>query len=141
MQIYRASWRSTIAFAVLLSVVGTAFFGLGLFMAPAYAVGIAVLVVLSALRLHYMYIAFTQDTFIYQGWFRRFEFRYSEIRSVRQPANGPWPRNRWYAPAVYEICSDTSSARVNLLWFGSDACRRFYNEIAHRKRWQRLIQK
>jgi hypothetical protein len=139
MERYCASWKSTKPFAIGISLLLTAAFCFLLLARSYWAVLLVLVVLLAGFRLQQMFIAFTSDSFVYQGWFRRFVLPYRDIRSVKRMLNEPWPRNRRYGPLVYEIRSDVTSARINLLWFSTDACKRFYDQFVRRSRSAKSI--
>ncbi|MDB6073539.1 MAG: hypothetical protein JWO89_1179 [Verrucomicrobiaceae bacterium] len=76
-------------------------------------------------RFRNMRLVFSDDSLMYQGWFKKYHFSYAEISRVLRPHDQGWPQDRMYAPSVYEIVTPNARAKINLLWFGPSADRAF----------------
>jgi hypothetical protein len=85
-----------------------------------------------AWRFSRLQLEFTEQSLIYRGWFRRYEFPYSNIEHVSRPSDEGWPNDRFYGHTVFEVASSSSRARINLLWFGPAGSVSFRDRLVRR---------
>lgn len=92
------------------------------------AISLAIMI-LVVWRFKRMYFCLTEDALIYRGWWSTHKIPYSSIRRVFRPGDAGWPHDRFFAPSVFEIVSESDNARINLLWFGSSGSKAFQDRI------------
>ena len=130
---YRGSWRNTKGFGIGLwcSVV--------LFSFAPWVFGdwrtsfLSVFLVAYVLGISLLSVDMDEQRLVIGSWLRRAEFAWSEIISVTQAADFPWPRNRFYGPNVYQIRAHNQIARLNLMYFSVDFRRSFLQRVQQEK--------
>jgi len=123
---YQASWRYTSGFGISVIIIGICFVSAGVLFREAIlvAIGLGTFLYLWSIG-QGLRVELFSDRFVYQGWFKKTEFRFGEILSVRRALDFDWPRNRIYGPLTYEIRTSGSRLLVNLLYFGPEFSRKF----------------
>jgi hypothetical protein len=134
--IHKASWKNTSGFKYIIVLLGILFLGSGIFYKQIFFIlpGAALFIYLFLIGKR-LKVALLDDRIIYQGWFKKTDIPFKSIRSVTSALNFNYPRDRYYSPNTYEICTDKNSIRINLLYFDVDFRRKFQDIFIKNKAW------
>ena len=100
------------------------------------ATAVAVLATTLAWRFSAMRLVFTESAILHRGWLRRHEIPFAAIERISRPNGKGWPYDRLLGPSVFEIVTSGAHVRINLLWFGPDGAREFYDRVLARWKWR-----
>lgn len=135
---YTASWNNTRGYKYIILFMIILFLSVGLFAHLWFFVFLGFIILLYFIILPFrIYAILLEDKIIYQGWFNKSEVLFNEVISLTGSDAFKYPRNRYYSPHTYEVCTDNRCFLINLLFFNSEFNKRFHEIFKFKRKYKK----
>jgi len=84
-----------------------------------------------------LYVILLEDRLIYQGWFKQTEIFFNDVISFKNSSDLKYPRNKYYGPLTYEICTSNKCILINFLYFNAEFNRELHKILKNKRKYNR----